>query len=483
MNVQSHGTLSAGGQSKWPRADDTILKDLPTPVLKADFLKPLEGLIDDLARANCVPRDYIVHGLLAVAGSLLSGRLVIRPFPTLAWKERPILWSILIGNPSSRKSVAYNAVTEPLNRLQRHIDSKCAEIKRANDLEKVSPRQAADRERLTGSRPEMVLPASAPLRKDAPRARQLYIHDTTIEAVCDLLADNPEGILLCRDEIAGFLDTRNRYHQGSTPFWMEGYVGGSYSVARRGREEKLTLYSVLISMIGTIQPDLVEHILSGPQDGGVARMLFVWPDMQKFARPETFIDRSDDLLAIYHMLNRVTFDSRPADPFNPREIHLEPDAADRFERWIENHDEEFRNSIGHFAGFLGKAAGTVLRVALIAEFLKACVTTSRSPKSVTLETLDAVIEWMDDYMKPMTLKVLGGASIDRNMLNARALLRYLASIRIDGFNKRGLMRQRKTSDFPEMREIADAVAEARPYRPRLMAAIEGFTSPALTVAA
>ena len=106
MNVQSHGTLSAGGQSKWPRADDTILKDLPTPVLKADFLKPFEGLIDDLARANCVPRDYIVHGLLAVAGSLLSGRLVIRPFPTLAWKERPILWSIFIGNPSSRKSVA-----------------------------------------------------------------------------------------------------------------------------------------------------------------------------------------------------------------------------------------------------------------------------------------------------------------------------------------------------------------------------------------
>ena len=58
-------------------------------------------------------------------------------------------------------------------------------------------------------------------------------------------------------------------------------------------------------------------------------------------------------------------------------------------------------------------------------------------------------------MKPMTLKVLGGASIDRNMLNARALLRYLASIRIDGFNKRGLMRQRKTSDFPEMRETKD----------------------------
>ena len=33
------------------------------------------------------------------------------------------------------------------------------------------------------------------------------------------------------------------------------------------------------------------------------------------------------------------------------------------------------------------------------------------------------------------------------------------------------------------RQIADAVAEARPYRPRLMAAIEGFTSPALAAAA
>lgn len=33
------------------------------------------------------------------------------------------------------------------------------------------------------------------------------------------------------------------------------------------------------------------------------------------------------------------------------------------------------------------------------------------------------------------------------------------------------------------RQIADAVAKARPYRPRLMAAIEGFTSPAFAAAA
>ena len=33
------------------------------------------------------------------------------------------------------------------------------------------------------------------------------------------------------------------------------------------------------------------------------------------------------------------------------------------------------------------------------------------------------------------------------------------------------------------RQIADAAAEARPYRPRLMAAIEGFTRPALAAAA
>ncbi|KZY56331.1 hypothetical protein A3736_08665 [Erythrobacter sp. HI0063] len=33
------------------------------------------------------------------------------------------------------------------------------------------------------------------------------------------------------------------------------------------------------------------------------------------------------------------------------------------------------------------------------------------------------------------------------------------------------------------REIADAMAQARPYRPKLMAAIDGFTSPALAVAA
>jgi len=33
------------------------------------------------------------------------------------------------------------------------------------------------------------------------------------------------------------------------------------------------------------------------------------------------------------------------------------------------------------------------------------------------------------------------------------------------------------------RENADAMAQARPYRPKLMAAIDGFTSPALAVAA
>ena len=41
----------------------------------------------------------------------------------------------------------------------------------------------------------------------------------------------------------------------------------------------------------------------------------------------------------------------------------------------------------------------------------------------------------------------------------------------------------KGERFALDRQIVDAVAEARPYRPRLMAAIEGFTSPALAVAA
>ena len=62
---------------------------------------------------------------------------------------------------------------------------------------------------------------------------RIKVTDATIEAVAAILAGNPRGLLLVRDELAAWLGNLAKYGEGDRAFFLEAYGAHPYVVDRR----------------------------------------------------------------------------------------------------------------------------------------------------------------------------------------------------------------------------------------------------------
>jgi hypothetical protein len=115
----------------------------------------------------------------------------------------------------------------------------------------------------------------------------LMMSDTTIERVASLLATaTPKGVLLTRDELAGWLLGMNTYNDGARAFWLEAYGGRRFRVDRQKNPEPIIIPRFAVSWFGGTQPDKVAEIMTGSDDGLLARFMWFWPDAMPFNRPK-----------------------------------------------------------------------------------------------------------------------------------------------------------------------------------------------------
>src|SRR5262249_48006894 len=139
------------------------------------------------------------------------------------WHEPSVVWSAIVGDSGTLKSPAYLAAGGPLFRPQKRL------------VQEVKQEQKADRQGLRRDKGDRRRaeeddgpdPGDAP---DEPALRRVVCSDTTIEKLAEVLEDNPRGVLLARDELAGWLGSFGRYKgkQGGTdlPNWLEMHRAG-----------------------------------------------------------------------------------------------------------------------------------------------------------------------------------------------------------------------------------------------------------------
>src|SRR5260370_425583 len=75
-------------------------------------------------------------------------------------------------------------------------------------------------------------------RPESPPVEQRYlVNDTTVEKLGELLNHHPNGLLLFRDALSGFLHTMDRAgHENDRAFYCEAWNGtGAYTYDRIGR--------------------------------------------------------------------------------------------------------------------------------------------------------------------------------------------------------------------------------------------------------
>ena len=433
----------------WPEPDLTVLtagrrRAVPMP---GDMFGDLWPMIEDFAEGAGSAPDYPALSLLSCAASLIGGKRKVQPYADIPqWKEPCILWIAGVGDPSSNKSSGLECVMEgPLKRLEelyaeRHSDALrdfSVEDERAK-AEKANWQEAVKKAVKEGlDTPALPVVAVEPV---APQRRRPVVKDVTPEAMQTILTGNPSGTLHYRDELSGWLASFDRYSPGGRSFWLEAYGGRSFVVDRKGQEAPLTIPFNGISVSGGIQPDKMVPLITGADDGLVARFLVAWPEPRPFSRPKRCGDMAR-LDAIYRRLDELDWAQDEAGGNIARVLTLSPTADDMFDEWAMGNESGLDDAGSLFKNFCGKLKGVVLRLSLVIELMHWADKGGPEPRQVSAHTVGLAADFVDSYCKPMALRVYGDAALSKSERDAAVVARHIIGLRLDKFNARALRRE------------------------------------------
>ena len=344
MQEDSRNTLE-------PLPNDT--PDVPAfdPTLLPTTLRPF---VTDIAERMQCPIDFPATALMVALSSVVGRQVSIRPQEKDDWSVTPNLWGLIIGPPGAMKSPPMKEVLKPVEALEKaarerykhDLSAYEAKLKVAKQATKVADQEIKKALGEGDGRLAEEIAYKSKRETPIPPTRQRYVtQDTTIEKLGELLAGNPNGMLIYRDELVGWLRTLEKQgHESARAFYLEAWDGnGRFTVDRIARGT-IEIEAATVSILGSIQPGPLKAYLTGALKGGAGDdgllqrfQLAVWPDQSKTWTP---VDRKPDyearqkafevflrLSALQQiMAERDLTSSRPY-------LRFAPDAQAEFKEW------------------------------------------------------------------------------------------------------------------------------------------------------
>ncbi len=365
--------------------------------------------IEDIAERMQCPPDFPAVGAMIALGSLVGRKIGIRPKRYDDWLVIPNLWGCIVGRPGLMKTPALEQPLRPLRRLVAEaLDRYAAEMQdhEVNTMLKSQGAKLAEKKIAAhlkkGDQQAARAEAEAIVKKepDEPVCRRYETNDPTIEKLGVLLAENPTGLLLFRDELVGFLRGLDRDgHESDRAVYLEMWNGtGSFTSDRIQRGTVRT--PAILSILGGIQPDLLTAYVREAVRGGLGAdgllqriQLFVWPDVSKEWRhvdrwPNT--EAKNKAFDVFKYLDSLTAEAVGADtssgiPF----LRFTNDAQERFDCWRAELEGTLRSDIEHpaFEAHLSKYRKLVPALALLIHLA------NRDTGAVTLSPLNKAFLW------------------------------------------------------------------------------------------
>lgn len=290
-----HGGNGKDSTREWPQPQP-LPDGLPSvPAFEAELLpEAFRPWVMDVAERMQCPPDYPAVGVMVEAGSLIGRQLAIRPKRHDDWTVVPNLWGIIVGRPSLLKSPALHEALHPLRAMEAQAAKDHQDVVADWEADQVIAKEAV---KVNATEIRKLLKkddrqgahalARQDLQPDAEPARRRYlVNDATIEKLALILASNPTGVLVFRDELIGFLRGLEREgHEQDRAFYLESWSGlGRFTVDRVGRGT-LDIEACCVSILGGIQPGPLSDYLAaavrlGVADDGLLQrfQLAVWPD-------------------------------------------------------------------------------------------------------------------------------------------------------------------------------------------------------------
>ncbi len=332
---------------------------------------------------GCDP-SFIALPLLAGLASAIGNTRRIRL--KRSWTEPAILWGAIIGDSGTLKSPAQECALRPVRKRQHDAMRRHAEtMERYRDELLRYERDLAGWKRSKAD-------GDPPIEPDRPIADRCWCDDSTIEALAVLLMHQPRGLLMARDELAGWLGGFDRYAQArgaDVAKWLEVFGGRSMLVDRK-TSGTIYIPRAAVSIAGAIQPEVLRRALGVEyrENGLAARLLLTWPPRQPKRWNEADIDPIVEaaIAGIFDELYGLQSNADDdGDPF-PVTIPLTPDGKAAWVDFFNAHAEEQVELTGDLSAAWSKLEGYAARLALIIHFVR------WAAGDCTLRTPDAVDE-------------------------------------------------------------------------------------------
>lgn len=380
----------------WKNPDTSLVRGstAPAPSFPLSVLgEEAAKWVKETATSANAPVDYVGASLIAGAAGLIGNS---REAGFGSWSEPAIIWTVLVGEASDKKSPGMAPV-------KRHVDA----------LERELAQSRAD-------------PKAPP-----PRIR---IGNVTPRATQQIAFSNPRGLILQMDEISGWWAQTTR--PGNEQFWLEAYGAGSYTVDRMN-QPGLLIPHLSVSVMGTTQPDSIRDLLSARTERGfAARYLYIYPEPKRgFVRPQRI---EEDLTreALGALLDLEMVDEKPV------RCDLTDSAAEVADAWMHAHDNRMDRAQGRWAQWLGKQAGMLLRYALVFEHMWWAFDgyDADEPSEISERAVRAAAQFIDEYAVPMASRTYSMTMRPYEEQQASSLIRLLERHEARHFNSRDVRR-------------------------------------------
>jgi hypothetical protein len=326
------------------------------------------------AKATSAPVDYFGAGVLPVLGVAVGGHVSLQI--TDSWHESANLFTALVGPPSNRKTPALKLVMSPV----------IEEDMRTIDIMRERAAQSED-----GEFEEVGL-------------SRLVVDDATIEALIQILENAPDGVIMRADELAGWVKGMGQYKGGlgrDRQHWLSIWSRDPVIVDRK-KAASAYVKNPFVAVVGGIQPEPLEELLHGKDDGLLPRIL-----MAHGEQVTPVLDRNVNVTApldeYKRLWKRIRNESIQRTVTQDEWVIPFTDAGyNAFQTWANEHYKTLGRVQAELAGAWGKMDAQAARVALI-------LSRALGEEKVSGDAVERSIEIIRYFQGQATL-LLNGAS-------------------------------------------------------------------------
>lgn len=345
-----------------------VFKPFPVDALP----DPIRGFVTQAAKAIGCDASYIALPLLSGLASAIGNthRIALKR----GWTEPAIVWTAIVGESGTMKTPAFKLAMKAIRKAQADAfkEHEAARI----EWEAQSLRYEAE---LTGWKRQAAKghgdAGDPPEKPNPPIARRYIVSDTTTEALAPILLGNPRGVLLARDELAGWLGSFDRYAKAGnagadSAHWLSMHNGEAMTIDRKtGIPPTIHVPSASVSITGGIQPGILSRALGQKhhESGMAARVLFAMPPRKAKRWTEADVDVGTEaaVAAVFDKLFALTPETDGDGDERPRLVTLADDGKRAWIRFYNEHATEQAGLSGDLSAAWSKLEGYAARLALV----------------------------------------------------------------------------------------------------------------------